>query len=233
MGKNEKCFTVPKCFLTKSSEFLQACCKGSWKEAQAKKIELPAVDEDLWTIYLQYLYTGDLVIDNVQEAENDEERQDGQSGQTNNKTEQMFADDIVRLIDLAALGDMFRDAAFRNVVSDAFIATIETYGFLPGPTSLHLLVKCLPNTSPLYRLNVDFFATTATPGDFERRGSAYPVQFVLDLLIEMIKQRDDSPRDEPSSHERCRYHEHNQSTPLSTNQCVGPRVREMRWGSSG
>ena len=47
--------------LPKSSEFFKRACNGSWKEGKEKTIELPEADPDAFEVYLQLLYTGEVV----------------------------------------------------------------------------------------------------------------------------------------------------------------------------
>ena len=180
------------------------------------------MDYDQFTIYLQYLYTERLVINDEEAAEEVEQ------GQEDGRKHQNFEDSIAKLIELASLGDWLRDTSFRNAVNDAFIATIHKYGSLPGPTHLHSLVDIFPTSSALYRLNVDFFASSGMPKDFEKRGMHYPKQFVLDVIIEMMKRRDGSPqRNEPLWKDRCQYHEHDEKTPFCIEKCF-----DQAWGGT-
>lgn len=191
VGEEKKRFTVHKCFLTKSSDFLEACCKGPWKESQANRVELPNMDRQYFSIYLQWLYTGHLVI-------------------RGNDGDDADDDDFGHLIVLAAIAGFLCDSAFANTVSDALITAVEKFDVLPSASELHNVVEFIPASSIFYTLFVEYFATTSDAADFQD----YPPKFVLDVLAQTLARRDSGDWEKPSWTRRCRYHEHNERTPF-------------------
>ncbi|KAF2443932.1 hypothetical protein P171DRAFT_485401 [Karstenula rhodostoma CBS 690.94] len=69
-GDERKSFALHKSVVCKRSEFFHASLCGDWKESHADKIELPEDDPDIFQLYNQSLYVG-----NVHQAEPDESSQ--------------------------------------------------------------------------------------------------------------------------------------------------------------
>lgn len=238
VGEAGKRFTVPKCFLTKSSEFFVACCKDPWEEASAKRIDLPTVDLDQFSIYLQFLYTSELAIESYDNEDNEERVFDSDGSEVVSDMNDAqkpkmdyIAKGFLQMVDLATLGDFLRDAAFVNAISDAWIAGVKKHNKLPGPGHIRTLMKAFSPFSPFYKLNVDFFAAQAPADYLRRRGLDFPKQFVLDVAIEVMSRRDKTARSNgPSWKTRCSYHEHTAKVLYSTEKCSEPAIKAAKTG---
>ena len=61
-GDSKQDFNVPEFFAVKSSQFMQTALGGDWKESHEKRVSLPKVRVSDFEAYLQWLYTGHVVL---------------------------------------------------------------------------------------------------------------------------------------------------------------------------
>ena len=61
-GDSKQDFNVPGFFAVKSSQFMQTALGGDWKESHEKRVSLPKVRVSDFEAYLQWLYTGHVVL---------------------------------------------------------------------------------------------------------------------------------------------------------------------------
>lgn len=206
VGEEEKRFTVPKSFLTKTSDFFYACCNGEWKESKTKTVKLPEQQPDAFATYLQWLYTGELVLeqsfdDLSRESPRDERRQ-------------VAHDCNAELISLAFLGDQLAEPGLINAVIDTMIVVFNKCGFLLRKRVVKSLYQDLPENSAVRRLVRDFYATNIQIEYMESHKADYAEELVFDVAIALMKERQSGQKlKTPSYAVRCDYHEHNEKLP--------------------
>ncbi|EMC94153.1 hypothetical protein BAUCODRAFT_112939 [Baudoinia panamericana UAMH 10762] len=201
VGKEEKPFTVPRSFLTKSSEFFVTCLNGAWKEASSKEVKLPDIMPDIFEIYLQWLYTGELVY-------TDQDLNDMPGGDI------ILALAVYRaLIRLAIAGDVLQDIPFRNAVVDATISVLPKIPILPSAGLINLAYENLPRAGGLIRLMVRDAAGSWIAQDTPCEEG--PAKFLADVIGELRTAMRNGTilRDYVKLEERCTYHEHNDRVP--------------------
>lgn len=214
MGNEQKKWTVPKAFLTKTSEFFQKCCNGEWKEASTHKVELPDAEPDAFSTYLLWLYTGELVVTE------DERLKDLK------KKDREARFEVARLVfrELAALGvfaDMLMDSAFENAVVDEIIKTYVATRHSPAPMDCSTIYENISGSHNLKRLVVSFYtAAVSTDFLFENRDNLHG-DLVFDIMARLHRaQQDLTGKDDikawPTWKRRCEYHTHNDNVPKCT-----------------
>ena len=214
VGPNKDKFTVPKAFLTKSSDFFKACCDGEWKESKTKTIELPDASPDEFSMYLQWFYTDDLIVteDEMDSAPRNLDERD-------QKLEQHFRP----LFRLAIFADKYGDTAFANAVNDGLLRAICTYQLAPGFDYLKLAYSTLPAKSKTLEMLADRFAWEINPKNLKSNISAYPHAFFHQVWVSMSEKQQKGQAGRktstPSIARRCVYHEHNDKVP-KTAKCT-------------
>ncbi|KAK4542312.1 hypothetical protein LTR36_006965 [Oleoguttula mirabilis] len=209
VGSQEHRFTVPKCFLTKTSDFFKTCLNGTWKEAKDKTVKLPKQEPGIFAVYLQWLYTGDLILcEATPEDLKDKPHEDRQSA---------ALEHYGLLVPLAILADSLADSMLSNVVVDAILRVKYNMHFAPGPDQVRRAYGNLPENSPLKRLLVDMYLYDVGVAFVERIKASLPNDFVFDLMIAAKNVASSSGKGSKSyCQEKCRYHVHTDNVPKCT-----------------
>ena len=61
-GDSKQDFNVAEFFAVKSSQFMQTALGGDWKESHEKRVSLPKARASDFEVYLEWLYTGHVVL---------------------------------------------------------------------------------------------------------------------------------------------------------------------------
>ena len=200
VGKGEKAYTLHTCYARKSSEFLSTALNGSWKEAKDGKIRLPDANPCLFEHYSQWLYTGELDINLDKEDATKEE---------------IAAYNYEVLMRLYVMAHFLLDTAFRNVVVDSTIKTLDNTKFRPGVPSIRYIWDKTPEKCAMKRLITRLW-TLDVPASHFRDTEGYP-GFQASLLEDFCRLRDSSMQLEGVNFKtRCSYHEHDEQQPRCT-----------------
>lgn len=143
----------------KSSEFLQKCCNGQWKESSTKTLKLPETDPGVFSAYLQFIYTGELVATDechlhASKVESDKCSDQGSEEVKRNIAQRTF----LALTKAAILADMLLDMTFGNTVVDEILKTQDALRFMPSPSNAAEVYSRIAGSSNVKRLMVDFYA---------------------------------------------------------------------------
>jgi len=126
-----------------------------------------------------------------------------------------------QLVFCFALGDSIRSYGFKNAVMDLMIPLIYTAGaelnkvLGSHPKAISLVYNNTPEGSMLRKLIVDTILCWIVPEEFVEKlpgGTdetlALPPDFLREILLRSMKERDDGSFREPSTSTLYRYHEH-------------------------
>ena len=203
-------FTVHKSILTKTSGFFKACCDGAgqWKETTSRTVELPESDAETFPMYIQRLYTSELVLDD----KIDQKALKKKDFNTKLIHEKLWAS----LLKLAVLADQINDAEFSNSIVDWMILADEKLLMLPNMW-IRSIYSDLPDSSPERRLVVDDYMTSAKEGLFQEQKDNLPKDFLIDVLgaYQKVDVQNEEVED-VSWRNRCNYHIHADGTPRCT-----------------
>ncbi|CAK4018747.1 btb poz domain containing [Lecanosticta acicola] len=203
-GDAQKAFNIHKSFLSKTSEFLKRACNGDWKEGEAKKIEFPEQAPEVFEIYLQWLYTGDLVFLEEATPSKDAPGVEGYAARA-----------FHSLVDLYCLADMLRDSHACNTVINKIIKMSKKILCGPLASEVSRVYAMTTKTSKLRLLFVDYYATYCDRDFYQNSSNALPHDFLTDVLGNMATRlRSGSNRlAAPGDVPKCTYHEHNDACP--------------------
>ena len=210
MGPDEAKFTVQKTFLTKSSAFFETCCNGKWKEGETKTIPLPEDDPETFSTYLQWLYTGEVVVADGQDEDVPKDLETRVE-----RTRPYY----MSIMALAGFADKYNDVAFSNAVNDLLLNIMHKFRIGPGAACLIKAYCTLPKGSTTLALLADHFAAYADPEQLENDVSKYPPAFLGQVWITMRRRHKQCPVRVPSTKTLCYYQEHNEEVP-KTAWCV-------------
>ena len=162
VGRNRKKFTLYTNVATNSSRYFKAIVRN-WGEGPDKdrRVALPAVDEDIFEGYLQWLNTGNLTF----------------TGQPS----------MLAMTKLYILGDFLHDQAFRGTVLDRIANLACQQNIVPGPRVATLAWTQTPPGSSLRHLYLGIWASstclTTVIFSLTHPGNDYPKAFLLELLL--------------------------------------------------
>ena len=208
VSKEEKRFTLHTSVATANSAFFRAACNGKFQEAADKTIRLPEVQSADFETYMQWAYTGMIVLKN--EATN---------VATNEATNEATQDDRrakklalhKELTRLYVLADRVDDMCLRNAVIDEFINRGDRSGL--GVFSTSFAYKHTPDGSTLRALIANTYASLAPwnrlGNNFKENKARMHEDFIFDMLVLCIQ----GGATRPTWQNRCEFHEHNDEVP--------------------
>lgn len=205
---------MPKTFLTKTSEFFQKCCNGEWKEASTRNIELLEADSNVFSTYLQWLYTGELIA-------TEESRRQGLRAIDSNTRLSVAHATFKALAVLGIFGDMIMDSAFENAVVDEIIKTREATVYDPSTAAVRTIYNNTASSKNIKRLFVDYYASEVSTSYLAENRSALHEDMLFEIMIRLHGDRKaltvkDADRLRPSWESRCDYHSHSDKVPKCT-----------------
>ncbi|KAK5739505.1 hypothetical protein LTR17_005194 [Elasticomyces elasticus] len=201
VGAEEEKFIVHASIATKHSKFFQAACNGGFKEAEEKTIRLPETTPATFRAYLQWAYSGSVVMVDEEEL----------------KADVTGAESRWRLTKLYVLANFLANTPLQNNVIDEYVGSLLSnakYG--TGPRCLKLAYEHTPTGSSLRRLFVEDWRITIRRGKnvkwFQVHRDEIPVEFQGDLIIALVAIPE--PVEKGFALMRpCKYHEHNDEYP--------------------
>lgn len=204
VSETQQTFTVAKQFLTKSSGFFRKTCNGDWKENQTKKIELPDTTPKIFSIYLQWLYTGELIV-------SDDDFPPPSDKDASQRTAIQQYDEI---IDVYIFADSILDLDFQNRAMDYALLIDYKTNFTPGTQNhIQMVMEGTMPGCPLRRYLVDSLCTSATSHWLIQHGPTMPVEFLTEAVAAFATIRDTGgAATDPCSRPKCHYHIHNDET---------------------
>lgn len=192
---------MAKSFLVKSSEFLKKCCDGNWQETTTKTIKLEDIDSELFSAYLQWIYTGELVV-----CDEQDHLEAAAANAVNN--EPIYSKYTHKLVEFAILSDRLLDSSFGNTIVDWFIKTTKEYNKVPAALRLQKLYQAIPGAPRFKRLLVDSYIDLPMYELEEVRGRL-PIDFVFDLMVRSTEDRRLGIKGKRGTWQsRCEYHVH-------------------------
>lgn len=195
VGEEEKRFVLHKAIVTTKSAFFRAACSGRFKESTDKIVRLPESDVASLEVYLQWIYTGNIVVVNAEEV-TEEEAKDGSSR-------------YLALAELYVLADHLDDIHLRNAVIDAIVDLRMAIGRCPPPKVPAVAYKETPEGSNLRKLLTDYYTSCNDVKWFKENGSTLPQGLMVDIVV----RHKQPPLPIHDRLRKCDYHEHNDEVP--------------------
>lgn len=143
VGNEEKPFLVHEGVVTNHSKFFYAACNGGFKESNDRTVRLPATSVSTFENFLHWLYTGEVLVMNEEDVDNDESRK----GVKRNK----------RLAELCVAADLLDVRGLRNNIIDAVMALRACTNVFPCGSCLEVIYDQLPPNAKLRQLVVDMY----------------------------------------------------------------------------
>jgi hypothetical protein len=119
-----KCFFLQKDFICSRSEFFNKALKGDYTEAKKMEVELPKHDPELFELYIQLCYTGQVSVKEAKIMDSQSSDTDSDSDGDATVDEDQFRHDaqaeILKLSQLYVLARKLKDREAMNAVSKLY-----------------------------------------------------------------------------------------------------------------
>ncbi|KAF2170780.1 hypothetical protein M409DRAFT_18754 [Zasmidium cellare ATCC 36951] len=176
VGTAENRFMVHKDVLMHRCSFFQNACAHALQQSNEQTIWLPEVDRETFQCYLQWAYSGKVVVATI-------------LADDNNMSPRLSS--LVRLYAMAIHVD---NLDLKNATVNTFLETLEQSNKSPTLESIKLLWSSTPNGCKLRQAVVDWFAFNSTGQWLERWRQDIPDAFYAELGITMAKANWDKSR---------------------------------------
>lgn len=143
---------------------------NDWKEAHERRINLPEAQPEMLEIYLHWIYTGHLIVEN-----------------TRKRTVSW------QLVKLYILGDYLNDAAFCESVINRIVDRSQgSEGVDPNHVAITLAWDSTPTDSPLRLVIKELWLGRTIASAIKAFGSKqYTPDFVLDILARFLSNNEE------------------------------------------
>ncbi|KAK3621337.1 hypothetical protein LTR56_022873 [Elasticomyces elasticus] len=201
VGEEKNEFMLHASIATKHSKFFKAACNGGFREAQDKVTHLPEVSPATFRAYVQWIYSGTVVV-----MDSEELRSDYKGDQTSERQ--------MRLMKLYVLADVLLDTLLRNKVIDEYLQCCRSAGGA-GPVTIGLVYEHTPAGSTMRKLLLDENAYNIRERTswLEECRDQFNIDFLRDLVIAISKGHTKGSAENPWTSQPCRYHEHDDEFP--------------------
>lgn len=171
-GAAEQRFTVHKDVICVKSKFFRNACSKRWPEGEEKIVRLPkARSTRAFQIYMDWTYTNELVIDNV----------DRPTAGTRL---------VDKVIEIYLLGDVLDDVKLRNKALELLNVQCNASDRCLHWTQCNLIWDHTASTSSLRKYLVDRMVTTLSLAGFKESGANYHADLVLQAATMLMERRE-------------------------------------------
>ena len=200
VGETAKRIVVHENILCSSSEFFKAAAASPWKELVEKMIALPEIAENVFMIYVSWLY-----VDGLDVFDSSKHNDLAAASDHSEAAQSSFRN----ILESYILGDFLGDKKFPNSLLDKLIEVSETTQKLPSPSTIMEYWLRLPERSSIRRPLVDLEVCYCEVKSFEDQAKGWPIEFLMDVAKACMEDR---PRDRngrcPETRDTCYYHQH-------------------------
>lgn len=208
-GPNKVAFTVHTHQLTENSKFFEAACSARWTTSgdKDKPIRVPEVSGDMFTAYVHWAYTGELVSELCADI-------DSRFDWPLDPRQATYELDCRyrRLLQIYIAGDFLQNEQLRNKVMDELVKFEKKADVLPSTASISYIWTNTKPGSPARRWLVDIEIASGSPNAFREQLPNMPSDYVSDVATALMEARwppeTRDPGKCPEGYDRCMYHEH-------------------------
>ena len=196
MGQSQKEFYVHPDLLCEASSFFKAAFGGNFKESLEKIMELPDDDEDIFSLFVDWLYHGryemlaELVDDDTSEDDQDDDEDVDDEG-----------DRYLQVFKLFVLAEKYNVSKLKRLLIETLF--VNGYECKRGPSngSVGYLYEHTTPSSGIRKLVADWHAWRMGPKYFERRSFRAFLKkqpdFSIDLNLTFAKNIEKGPTYNP------------------------------------
>jgi hypothetical protein len=204
---------VHETLLCEASGFFASASKKEWKEGQKDRIPLPDDNTSVVDLYVQWLYTGRIVIRERSVEEKRQEKEEKGEGEGEDQEGCKNGHEVDGLTGAFVFGEKVQDGDFKDAVIDALIHTVAApdekgVHWYPTAQSVDRAYTGTPEGSPIRRLLVDMYTFHGKKDWLDGQRN---VDFLADLAGCLLRERSeysqalDSTTPDVSG---CQYHHH-------------------------
>ncbi|KAK5691975.1 hypothetical protein LTR97_011146 [Elasticomyces elasticus] len=214
VGEEQEIFTVNTATICQKSEFFRAACKREWQEGKDKTVPLSDIRPTVFTLYVNWAYTGVLDVKIADDPELVHACPQGADGSDMIQRKQEVALSDHRHSNIVALylaADFLLDETLKERAIDTLL---DTWG---SGLNISLISEVWGSTatdSGLRRLLVDTVISHSKASDYmaKRRGDdRVPAEFYIDFAERLLAVHGPATAVKPTLRRRNNYYDRNTS----------------------
>ncbi|KAI4634342.1 hypothetical protein J4E83_001660 [Alternaria metachromatica] len=172
-------FSVHEGIMCARSEFFQRAMNGNWTESKERIIRLPEDDPEIFNIYINFLYTGNVVTNAIEEP----------------KTATHIVGEMHVLGRLYVIGEKLQDKATKNsaiksLLEVAYEKDANGKIYSPSIDTITYVYRGTCAGSLGRRLLVDLWVKIS-PEYMAKNAETLPKEFLIDLAVALLADRPD------------------------------------------
>ncbi|KAH4000213.1 hypothetical protein HBI26_197700 [Parastagonospora nodorum] len=200
VGDIQEEYHIHENILRGSSSFFDNALKKEWKEGQDRAIDLPEVNNEAFSIWIKWLYTGSVFLTRPEDHSSD-----GKSSK-----------ECPRWDNCYALGDFLQDTDFKDACIDVMIEIMVSLRRHPYDLPA-MIYKCSTQDSNHRTFVVDTFINVMKRKDWAKNAS-HPQQFLFDVIKVLSVNPESGIEGKTCSKffnldDTCKYHDHGPDKP--------------------
>jgi len=198
VGPDKTLFTIPRSVLCSSSPFFNAAFSKQWKENEEKCLSLPEEKANIFSIFLQWAFTGHIVT--------------GLPAPTKANITSAYFD---RLFDLYVFGDKYNSRPLKNRLMDMIVAARISACCVPSATNVQRVIAKVPAGSKLLEWCFDVYVYEVAPTCFDVKYVRTCPELFSEVMMRTVTFRNSGKavKKPAATLQACYYHEHDESTP--------------------
>lgn len=160
--------------------------RPEWTKSKEQADSIDLLDDSVHTVsdYIRWLYSDNMPI-KLYDADEEDSRE-----RANKEAEKVF----VMLAEAYVFGEKVVDVKYKNVVMRTVLAARESSGWYPGLSSVRIIYRGTPSTSPLRRFIADNVACHSYDDSGKENGwmadiDGYPKEALVDAMKATVKAR--------------------------------------------
>ncbi|KAK5679433.1 hypothetical protein LTS10_008251 [Elasticomyces elasticus] len=210
VGEEKELFTVHTATICQKSEFFTAACKREWQEGKDKTIPLPDVSPRVFTLYVNWAYTGVLDI----EIADDPELQRADDSDVSPKAQEVALSKHRHnnIISLYSAADFLLNEALKERAIDTLLHTWKSK--FVWPTLISKVWRSTATGSGLRRLILDTIVSHSKGSDYiaQIRGDdSIPADFFIDVAERSLFLHGPLKEAKPTLSRKDQYYDRNSS----------------------
>ncbi|KAK5742357.1 hypothetical protein LTR17_003369 [Elasticomyces elasticus] len=223
VGEEQEPFVVHIDTICRRSDFFVAACRREWLEGQDKKIPLPGIEPNIFTLYANWAYSGVLdveIVDDPEPAQDCHGQADGDD--TVQGKEVLWGQRQSNIIALYLAADYLRDEVLKERAIDGLLDTmVKSRNLYIRPTLISEIWGSTVTGSGLRMVITDKLMSSAEGCRYieMRRGdNKVPAEFFVDIAQRLLFMHGPVRALEPSLSRRERYYEREPSYRSASDQ---------------
>ncbi|KAK4893406.1 hypothetical protein LTR27_008302 [Elasticomyces elasticus] len=184
VGEEKELFTVHTATICRKSEFFKAACKREWQESKDKTVPLPDIKPPVFTLYVNWAYTGVLDVEIIDDSLMAQDRSQDPDMIQAEKDLALSDHRQSNIIALYLAADFLLDEELKERAIDKLLEVVWGSSFNLQPTRIAEIWASSATDSGLRRLILDTVISHSKGSNYiaqSRGDDKIPADFFIDV----------------------------------------------------